>query len=54
MKEKKITFTIDLDKFPDFKKALSFSSNLVEVVLGFKHDAEILEDCFEEHKNRQS
>ena len=45
---------IDLDKFPDFKKALSFSNNLVEVVLGFKHKGEILEDCFEEHENRQS
>ena len=45
---------IDLDKFPDFKKALSFSNNLVEVVLGFKHNGEILEDCFEEHENRQS
>ena len=45
---------IDLDKFTDFKKALSFSNNLVEVVLGFKHNGEILEDCFEEHENRQS
>ena len=45
---------IDLEKFPDFKKALSFSNNLVEVVLGFKHNGKILEDCFEEHENRQS
>ena len=45
---------LDLKKKTDFKKALDFSSNLVEVVLGFKHKGKILEDCFEEHENRQA
>ena len=45
---------IDLNKHPDFKKALDFSSKLVEVVIGFKHKGEILQYCFEEHENRQS
>ena len=38
----------------DFKKALDFSSKLVEVVIGFKHKGEILQYCFEEHENRQA
>ena len=45
---------IDLNKHPDFKKALDFSSKLVEVVIGFKHKGEILQYCFEEHENRQA
>ena len=38
---------IDLNKHSDFKKALDFSSKLVEVVIGFKHKGEILQYCFE-------
>ena len=45
---------LDLNQKIDFKKALDFSSNLVEVVLGFKHKSKVLEDCFEEHENRQT
>tara|TARA_B110000037_G_scaffold175821_1_gene200568 strand:+ start:114 stop:512 length:399 start_codon:yes stop_codon:yes gene_type:complete len=45
---------LDLNQKTDFKKALDFSSNLVEVVLGFKHKGKVLEDCFEEHENRQA
>ena len=45
---------IDLNKRKDFKKALDFSSNLVEVVIGFKHKGIILQDCYEEHSNRQT
>ena len=45
---------LDLNQKIDFKKALDFSSNLVEVVLGFKHKGKVLEDCFEEHENRQA
>ena len=37
---------LDLNQKIDFKKALDFSSNLVEVVLGFKHKSKVLEDCF--------
>ena len=48
------SMSIDLDKKKDFKKALKFSSNLVEVVLGFKHKGKILKDSFEEHENRQT
>ena len=47
-------FEIDLQKHAEFKKSLKFSSNLVEVVLGFKKDGKVLEDCFEEHANRQA
>ena len=47
-------FEIDLSKHPKFKKALENSSNLVEVVIGFKKDGKVLEDCFEEHENRQT
>lgn len=45
---------LDLNQKIDFKKALDFSSNLVEVVLGFKHKGKVLKDCFEEHENRQA
>jgi|TARA_B110000444_G_C18609174_1_gene486795 hypothetical protein len=45
---------LDLNQKTDFKKALDFSSNLVEVVLGFKHKGKVLKDCFEEHENRQA
>ena len=45
---------IDLNKHSDFKKALDFSSKLVEVVIGFKYKGEILQYCFEEHENRQA
>lgn len=48
------SMTIHLNKYPDFKKALDFSSKLVEVVIGFKYKGEILEDCFEESENRQA
>lgn len=47
-------FEIDLQKHTEFKKALEFSSNLVEVVIGFKKDGKVLEDCFEENANRQA
>ena len=47
-------FEIDLQKHAEFKKALEFSSNLVEVVIGFKKDGKVLEDCFEENANRQA
>ena len=47
-------FEIDLSKHLKFKKALENSSNLVEVVIGFKKDGKVLEDCFEEHENRQT
>ena len=34
-------FEIDLQKYAEFKKALEFSSNLVEVVLGFKKGGKV-------------
>jgi len=44
---------IDLDKHPEFKETLNFSNSQVEVVMGFKKDGEILDDCSEEFENRQ-
>lgn len=38
---------IDLKNHSEFTKALSFSSNKVEVILGFKNGDDILEDCYE-------
>ena len=37
---------IDLKKHTEFQKALSFSNNEIEVVLGFKNVKKILEDCY--------
>ena len=37
----------DLDKHPIFKKALNFSSNYVEVALGFKSNGEVIRHCYE-------
>ena len=37
----------DLDKHPIFKKALSFSSQYVEVALGFKINGEVIRHCYE-------
>lgn len=43
--------SFDLDKHPKFKKALLFSSNQIEVVLGFKYNGKIIEDCYQPIKD---
>ena len=44
---------IDLNKHQRFNQALENSDNLVEIVIGFKNNSEIV-DCFEEYENRQA
>ena len=39
--------SFDLDQHPIFKKALSFSYNQIEAVLGFKYNGKILENCYQ-------
>ena len=42
---------IDLEHHPNFAKALSFSSNEIEVVIGFKYRDEIVEDCYRPYRD---
>jgi hypothetical protein len=38
---------LNLDVHPKFKRALSFSSNKIEAVIGFRCGEEIIEDCYD-------
>tara|TARA_B100000959_G_C14945915_1_gene609895 strand:+ start:728 stop:1504 length:777 start_codon:yes stop_codon:yes gene_type:complete len=38
---------IDLEHHPKFKKALTFSSDEIEAVIGFKYGDEVIENCYE-------
>ena len=43
----KAIILIDLEKYPIFMQALSFSVNQIEVVLGFKYRNKVIDDCYQ-------